>query len=67
MVVLRVDNTLFRAHRHLLRRESDVFGHMFDSPQPIEGAEGGSDKNPIVIPDVTRAEFTALMDYLYEG
>ncbi|KAK1220137.1 hypothetical protein PQX77_017128, partial [Marasmius sp. AFHP31] len=40
---------------------------MFDSPQPAEGAEGGSDKNPIVIPDVTRSEFVALMDYLYEG
>ncbi|KAK1225149.1 hypothetical protein PQX77_011931 [Marasmius sp. AFHP31] len=67
MVVLHVDNTLFRAHRHLLRRESDVFEHMFSSPQPAEGAEGESDDNPIVIPDVTRAEFVALMDYLYEG
>ncbi|KAJ8082117.1 hypothetical protein PM082_007963 [Marasmius tenuissimus] len=67
MVILHVDNTLFRAHRHLLRRESDVFEHMFDSPQPAEGAEGDSDENPILIPDVTRAEFTALMDYLYEG
>ncbi|KAJ8082099.1 hypothetical protein PM082_007945 [Marasmius tenuissimus] len=56
MVVLHVDNTLFRAHRHLLRRESDVFEHMFSSPQPAEGAEGESDDNPIVIPDVTRAD-----------
>ncbi|KAJ8082118.1 hypothetical protein PM082_007964 [Marasmius tenuissimus] len=67
MVILHVDETLFTAHRHLFRRESEVLEHMFDSPQPPEGAEGDSDDNPIVIPDVTRAEFTTVMDYIYEG
>ncbi|EAU89406.1 hypothetical protein CC1G_07632 [Coprinopsis cinerea okayama7 len=41
-IVLRVQNTLFKVHQSVLARHSDVFGGMWDMPQPdgIELVDG---------------------------
>ncbi|KAG7095836.1 hypothetical protein E1B28_006531 [Marasmius oreades] len=67
MSIFLVDNHLFRVHRHFLRRESLVFDTMFNCPPPVEGQEGQADESPIALPDVSRNEFIALMDYFYQG
>ncbi|KAG2159340.1 uncharacterized protein EDB93DRAFT_1115134 [Suillus bovinus] len=65
--VFLVDGVLFRVHRFFLQRESDVFRTMFVCPPTQDGPEGLSDDKPIVLPDVTVAEFEALLKFLYDG
>jgi len=65
--VFKVDGIHYKVHRYLLERESPVFETMFSSPSPFEGQDGESNERPINIPDVTRSEFEALLDFLYNG
>lgn len=58
---------LFRVHRFFLQRESDVFRTMFVCPPTQDGPEGLSDDKPIVLPEVTVAEFEGLLKFLYDG
>ncbi|KIM74442.1 hypothetical protein PILCRDRAFT_828296 [Piloderma croceum F 1598] len=58
MTVFLVDNQiLFRVHRYLLDRESDVF----------RSYPAGSDENPVPLQDVTSEEFATLLKYFYNG
>lgn len=65
--VFLVDGVLFRVHRFFLQRESDVFRTMFVCPPTQDGPEGLSDDKPIVLPEVTVAEFEGLLKFLYDG
>ncbi|KAG2134781.1 hypothetical protein DEU56DRAFT_888374 [Suillus clintonianus] len=65
--VFLVDGVLFRVHRFFLQRESDVFRTMFVCPPTQDGPEGQSDDRPIVLPEVTVAEFECLLKFLYDG
>jgi len=69
MIVLQVENRLFRVHRHFLAKYSPIFGSMFSLPRiPGEGAtvvEGASDENPIYLSGVTELEFETLLRYFY--
>ncbi|KAG1888977.1 uncharacterized protein F5891DRAFT_947212 [Suillus fuscotomentosus] len=65
--VFLVDGVLFRVHRFFLQRESDVFRTMFVCPPTQDGPEGLTDDKPIVLPEVTVAEFEALLKFLYDG
>ncbi len=38
---------------------------MFASPMEETGPEGKSDNKPILLPEVTKGEFKALLDYFY--
>ncbi|KAG1888405.1 hypothetical protein F4604DRAFT_1674745 [Suillus subluteus] len=65
--VFLVDGVLFRVHRFFLQRESDVFRTMFVCPPTPDGPDGISDDKPIVLPEVTVAEFEGLLKFLYDG
>ncbi|KAK7062742.1 hypothetical protein VNI00_000230 [Paramarasmius palmivorus] len=67
MVIFLVENQLFKVHRYFFRQESVIFESMFDCPVPGEGQEGQTDSKPIEIPDVTCAQFEALLDHFYDG
>jgi len=56
-VFLVDDQVLFRVHRYLLDRESDIF----------RSYPAGSDENPVTLQDVTSEEFATLLKYFYDG
>ncbi|KAK1224707.1 hypothetical protein PQX77_012380 [Marasmius sp. AFHP31] len=64
---VKVENQLFKIHRHFLRQESPIFDSMFDSPPPVEGQEGETEDRPIILPEITCDQFVALMNYFYKG
>ncbi|OAX42256.1 hypothetical protein K503DRAFT_683751 [Rhizopogon vinicolor AM-OR11-026] len=64
--VFLVEGILFRVHRFFLQRESDVFRTMFVCPPTLDGPEGRTDDRPIVLPEVTVAEFECLLKFLYD-
>jgi len=67
-VTLLVDECLFKVHRYYLARESDVFRDMFSlPPEPSASCDGGSDEAPIVIPEVSCAEFESFLGFIYFG
>jgi hypothetical protein len=38
---------------------------MFTCPPPPEGTDGEADNKPIILKDVKRVEFEALLDFFY--
>ncbi|EMD36833.1 hypothetical protein CERSUDRAFT_114748 [Gelatoporia subvermispora B] len=66
-VVFKVEDTLFRVHPYLLKRDSEVFRDMFSMPPGKVGAEGTSEDKPIIIPGITSHDFECLLDYLHNG
>ncbi|TFY54989.1 hypothetical protein EVG20_g9483 [Dentipellis fragilis] len=75
LMIIQVQNNLFRVHRAMLEKYSDVFRDMF-APAPTSSSEGmqiglagegKSDDAPIVLPDVTVFEFETLLDEIYRG
>ncbi|KAI0251875.1 hypothetical protein BJV78DRAFT_1207408 [Lactifluus subvellereus] len=68
MTVFRVENCLFRVHRHFLTNNSPIFNSMFSLPLgSMDGstAEGTCDTNPIYLSGVTVLEFETLLQYFY--
>ncbi|KAK6974380.1 BTB domain-containing protein [Favolaschia claudopus] len=64
--IFLVGNQLYKIHRHFLRKESAVFDGMFASPPGADGEDGCTDARAIPLPDVTRSEFEALLNFFYE-
>ncbi|KAF9484047.1 hypothetical protein BDN70DRAFT_778375, partial [Pholiota conissans] len=59
---------LYKVHRHFFIRESEVLASMFSCPSgPHDDQEGNCDTKPIYLPEVTSAEFEALLDFFYYG
>ncbi|KAK7062741.1 hypothetical protein VNI00_000229 [Paramarasmius palmivorus] len=67
MAIFLVENQLFKVHRYFFRQESVIFESMFDCPAPGDGQDGRTDSKPIEIPEVTCAQFEALLDHFYDG
>ncbi|KAJ7193471.1 hypothetical protein GGX14DRAFT_478204 [Mycena pura] len=67
--VLRVDNTLFRVHRHYLapEHEQSVFGGLFALPTGPEAVEGERDEAPIVLQGDTVDELRAFFRFAYSS
>ncbi|EPS96664.1 hypothetical protein FOMPIDRAFT_1129890 [Fomitopsis schrenkii] len=65
-VIIRVEETLYRFHRHFLTRRSKVFADLFELP-PEAGqlAEGLTDERPIFLEDVTCRDFERLLSLFY--
>ncbi|EMD36831.1 hypothetical protein CERSUDRAFT_95106 [Gelatoporia subvermispora B] len=67
LVILKVEDTLFKVHRFFLQRDSEVFHGMFSCPPGKGGAEGKTEARPIVLEQVTVFEFECLIDFIYNG
>ncbi|KAF8152984.1 hypothetical protein B0H34DRAFT_87291 [Crassisporium funariophilum] len=65
--VFKVEYKYYKVHRFFFARESPVFQSMFDCPVPPEGQDGDSDERPIHLPEVTCAQFEALLHFFYNG
>ncbi|KAI1792699.1 hypothetical protein LXA43DRAFT_1004628 [Ganoderma leucocontextum] len=65
LVILRVENTLFRIHRYFLERDSTYFKDFFQR-ELVHGA-GKTDRAAIILPDVSKREFECLLHFLYHG
>ncbi|CAE7162883.1 unnamed protein product [Rhizoctonia solani] len=68
MVVIRVEDTLFRVHKHLLLK-SETFSDMFKVPKVTNNKpeEGSSPDHPIDLISVSVSDFEALLTVLYAG
>ncbi|KAJ3511810.1 hypothetical protein NLJ89_g3881 [Agrocybe chaxingu] len=66
MAIFKVENNLYKVHQYFLIRESIVFKTMFDCANPPRGQDGRSDERSIYLPEVTCAEFEALLDFFYD-
>lgn len=65
-IVFLVEDVLFRVHRYHLRKHSPVFESMLTLPQTGTTAEGTSDENPIVLPQIKSSDFASLMWMIYD-
>ncbi|KAJ2974268.1 hypothetical protein NUW54_g11918 [Trametes sanguinea] len=65
MVVLKVQDSLYKIHRYLLEHHSDfVRGVLAENTDTL----GRSDEHPLPLPaDVTQAGFDCLLEFLYHG
>ncbi|OJT13609.1 hypothetical protein TRAPUB_9845 [Trametes pubescens] len=66
MVILRVENCLFRVHRYFVERDSTFFRDFFQRTLSGTGM-GKTDDMAIKLPDVSRREFECLLHFLYHG
>jgi hypothetical protein len=60
-----VDGCLYKVHQYFLQQGSTVFEGMFTCPPPEEGTDGETDDKPIILKDVKKHEFEALLDFFY--
>ncbi|KAF5332218.1 hypothetical protein D9611_008018 [Ephemerocybe angulata] len=63
LLVLKVDDMLYRIPKHHLVQSSQVFRDMFDLPQGPD-SEGSTEENPIVLTGCTNEEFESLLEVL---
>ncbi|QRV97390.1 The BTB (BR-C, ttk and bab)/POZ (Pox virus and Zinc finger) domain [Ceratobasidium sp. AG-Ba] len=72
-IIILAERTLFKIHRSLLSLHSDVFESMFklpghrisdESTSPIDD-EGGSDRNPVIIPEIKASQLRTFLLYIY--
>jgi len=67
-VVLKVEQNIYKIHRHFLVRESEFFQDLFSLPQGDSASvEGVDDENPICVPDTPTKEFENLLRFFYFG
>ncbi|KAJ7178195.1 hypothetical protein C8R46DRAFT_988351 [Mycena filopes] len=64
MSFFKVENQIFKVHRHFLARDSVYFLELFAGPF---GDFGGSESEAIPLEDVGVAEFECLLDFFYNG
>ncbi|PIL28847.1 hypothetical protein GSI_08893 [Ganoderma sinense ZZ0214-1] len=65
LVILRVENTLFRVHRYFLERDSTYFKDFF--VRELGAGAGKTDRAAVILPDVSTREFECLLHFLYHG
>jgi hypothetical protein len=66
-VVLKVEQKIYKIHRHFLVRESEFFQDLFSLPQGDSANVEGVDENPICVPDTPTKEFENLLRFFYFG
>ncbi|KAI0247442.1 hypothetical protein BJV78DRAFT_1133294 [Lactifluus subvellereus] len=65
-VTFRVENILFRVHKHFFIRESPYFRSLFAAaPIPCQDPPGSSATNPVVLNDITSDGFAGLLWVFY--
>lgn len=71
---LQVEDKLYKLHKSLLIRDSEVFAGMFSLPDTLEATrypiasgyiEGKSDQNPIVLEGQDKNEFETFLKFYY--
>ncbi|KAJ7854659.1 hypothetical protein B0H13DRAFT_2081018 [Mycena leptocephala] len=66
--ILRVQDTLFKVHRHLLNHESSAFNGLFSLPRGPEGKiEGAHDSTPVILSGDTPDQVRAFFGYAYSS
>ncbi|EJD35496.1 hypothetical protein AURDEDRAFT_175425 [Auricularia subglabra TFB-10046 SS5] len=63
-IVLGVENVLFKVHRSVLARQSELFEGMFESGTPGKDGEG-CEALPLVLPDIGSKPFADLLSIIY--
>ena len=63
--VNQVERTLYKLLASILQQCSPTFHGLFGMDQLKP--EGQSDDNPIILGGISNAEFSALMDYMWQG
>lgn len=64
-ITIRVEDSMFRIHRHFLTRESKQFRSMLIPIVPCRDPPGSSDTNPVVLKDATSEGFAGLLWVFY--
>jgi hypothetical protein len=64
-VIIKVDETIFRIHKHFLTRESNHFRSMFMPSIPCRDPPGSSETNPVVLDDAKSEGFADLLWVFY--
>ncbi|KAI0357730.1 hypothetical protein OH77DRAFT_1435519 [Trametes cingulata] len=66
MIILQVENCLFRVHRYFLERDSTFFKDFFK--RTLVGTDmGKTDDTAVKLQNVSRREFECLLHFLYHG
>lgn len=65
-IIIKVEDTVFRIHKHFLTRESNHFRTMFMPPSiPCRDPPGSSETNPVLVPDAKSDSFADLLWVFY--
>ncbi|KAI9060019.1 hypothetical protein FKP32DRAFT_1595764 [Trametes sanguinea] len=67
MIILRVENCLFRVHRYFLERDSTFFKDFFQRTLVVGTPIGKTDDTAVKLQEVSRREFECLLHFLYHG
>ncbi|KAI8988996.1 hypothetical protein BD414DRAFT_485623 [Trametes punicea] len=67
MIIIRVENCLFRVHRYFLERDSSFFKDFFQRTLVAGTPIGKTDDTALKLQDVSRREFECLLHFLYHG
>ncbi|PBK74039.1 hypothetical protein ARMSODRAFT_906666 [Armillaria solidipes] len=65
IIVLQVEDTLFRVPKHHLVGKSEVFDSMLSLPQGENEPEGISDEKPIQLAGIKKVDFEQLLQIIY--
>ena len=57
---------MFKVHRSLLSRASRFFASMFSLQQPSNDEEEGTEKRPLVIPQISPEVLASLLNVIYQ-
>ncbi|KAG8740872.1 hypothetical protein FRC10_003827 [Ceratobasidium sp. 414] len=66
-IVLQVEDVLFKIEISHLANHSEVFKNMLEVPPASDGAEGTSDANPVILPQIEAEEFRSLLFIFYQS
>ncbi|KAK0486309.1 hypothetical protein IW261DRAFT_791106 [Armillaria novae-zelandiae] len=64
-VIFQVENRLFKIPSYYFVQHSEVFRDTFSLPQGSQSAEGLSDEDPVVLPQISAVDFEHLLDIIY--
>ncbi|KZT73327.1 hypothetical protein DAEQUDRAFT_464321 [Daedalea quercina L-15889] len=64
-VIIRVEDTLYRFHRHFLTRHSKAFETTFSLKPENEKPEGLTDEHPVLLEGITCKDFERLLCLFY--
>ncbi|KAI0672164.1 hypothetical protein C8Q78DRAFT_730427 [Trametes maxima] len=67
MIIMRVENCLFRVHRYFLERDSTFFKDFFQRTLAPGSGAGKTDDTAVRLQEVSRREFECLLHFLYHG
>ncbi|KAF8216988.1 hypothetical protein K438DRAFT_1704114 [Mycena galopus ATCC 62051] len=63
-ITFKVEARIFKVPRYHFEHSSEIFATTFTLPV-VDGAEGDSDENPVILEGISRVDFQALLKVLY--